>query len=204
MATVAEVVAVIHVIDVNVVGLIPIGRPGFRPRINNREPEAAVLKARASIDDDHGSAVNAEIVSTAKMLAEPIGRNAIAHIASAVVPRTVIVFPMLSALARPDVACWTMRRLVPVFARVFVRWPVMRLMNFWPVCLLLVLGRTYVVPWFRPIRLVIVAMLWRSLVAMIVARVVSLLVLGATVMVLSAPVIVVIVPMLCVRRSACC
>ena len=86
MASVAEIVAVIYVIDVNVVRLIPVRRPGFRPWINNREPETAVLEARASIDDDHGRAVNAEKVSTAKMLAEPVLWNPVAYVTTAVVP----------------------------------------------------------------------------------------------------------------------
>lgn len=86
MATVAKVVAVIHVIDVNVVSLIPVGRPGFRVGINNREPETAVLESRASIDDDHGSAVNAEPVPTSEVLAEAVWRNPVANIAAAFMP----------------------------------------------------------------------------------------------------------------------
>lgn len=92
---------------------------------------------------------------------------------------------------------------MPVFAHVFVSWPVMGLVNFWPVRLLLVLGRTHVMPRFGPIRLVIVAMLRRSLVTVIIVRVVPLVILGAAAVFVSAPVILVIVPVLCVRRSAC-
>ena len=120
MATIAEVVPVIYVVNVNVVGLIPVRCPGFRPRINNREPEAAVLEARASVDDDHGRAVNAEIVPTAKMLAEPVLWNAIACIASAVVPGAVFTFPVPSTLTRPDIVGRRMRCVV-VIGHVFVR-----------------------------------------------------------------------------------
>jgi hypothetical protein len=138
-------------------------------------------------------------VSTAKVFAEPVWRNAIAYIAAAFMPRPVFVFPVLCTVTPPDIA---VRRIVPVFARVFVRWPVMRLMNFWPVCLLLVLGRTYVVPRFGPIRLVIVAMLRRSLVAVVV-RVVPLMMFG-TAVVVSASVVFLIMPVISVGRSACC
>jgi hypothetical protein len=86
MASIAEIVAIVHVIDVDVVGLIPVRRPGFRVGINNREPEAAVLEAGASVDDDHGRAINTEKVSPSEVLAEALLWNAIAHIASAVVP----------------------------------------------------------------------------------------------------------------------
>jgi hypothetical protein len=44
------------------------------------------LEARASIDDDHGRAVNAEKVSAAKMLAEPVLWNPVAYVTTAVVP----------------------------------------------------------------------------------------------------------------------
>lgn len=96
-----------------------------------------------------------------------------------------------------------MGRFVPVFARVIIGLPVMRLMNFWPVCLLLVLVRRYVVPCFGPARMLVIRMLRRTRVAVIIARVVPLLMLGTVVTFVSASVIVVIVPMLCVGWSTC-
>jgi hypothetical protein len=108
-----------------------------------------------------------------------------------------------------------MRGFVPVVASVFVRLPVMRLMNILPVRFV-VLRRTYVVSRFGPVRLVVVPMLRRTLVVVpmlrrtlvvvpmlrrslmvVIAGFIALVMLGTTVM-------VVIVPVLCVRRSACC
>ncbi len=91
-------------------------------------------------------------------------------------------------------------RCVAVVGHVFVCWAVMRLMNFWPVRLLM-LRRAYIVAWFGPIRLVVVAMLRlvvlvSGIMALGTAVVFALMILGATVM-------VVIVPVLCVRTGAC-
>jgi len=45
MATVVHVIPVIDVVHINVVGFVPCGRPVFRPRINQIEPEAAVRES---------------------------------------------------------------------------------------------------------------------------------------------------------------
>ena len=198
MGTVAEVVAVVHVINVNVIGLIPVRCPGFRPRINNREPEAAVLEARASVDDDHGRAVHAEIVSPAKMLAEPVLWNAIAHVTSAVVPGAVFTFPMPSTLARPDIVGRRMRCVV-VVGHVFVRWMVLRLTNI-VVVRLLMLRRTRHTVVFGPRYLVVFRVLRRSLVVVVMTlRAAAMFVL----MILRTAVMVIIVSVLCVRGGAC-
>lgn len=121
---------------------------------------------------------------------------------------------MPCTLTRPDIVGRRMRGFVPVIASVFVRLPVMRLMDVLPVRLV-VLRRMYVVSRFGPVRLVVVPMLRRALMVfptlrrslmvvpmllrslvVVIAGVVALVMLGTTV-------VVVIVPMLCVRRSAC-
>ena len=201
MATVAEVVAVVHVIHVNIVGLVPVRRPGFRPGINNPEPKTAVLEAGAAVDDDHGRAVNAEKVSTAKMLAEPVLWNAIAYVTSAVVPGAVFALPMPCTLTLPDIVGRRMRGFVPVIASVFVRLPVMRLMDVLPVRLLM-LRRTRNPMVLGSGCLVVVRALRLSLMV-IVSRAMSLrTTVMFILMVLRTVVVVVIVPVLCVRRSA--
>jgi hypothetical protein len=111
---------------------------------------------------------------------------------------------MPCTLARPDVVGWRMRCVV-VIGHVFVRWMVMRLMDFRTVRLLMVFGRTYVMPRFGARCLVVIRMLLRSLVTAVISRVMAL---RTTVMFvamrLRTAVMVVIVSMLCVRRSACC
>jgi hypothetical protein len=96
-----------------------------------------------------------------------------------------------------------MRWFVPVFARMFVGWAVMRLMDVVPVRLV-ALRRTYVVSRFGPVRLVVVPMLRRSLVVVVAGFVALRTAVVFVLMILGTAVMVVIVPVLCIRRSACC
>ena len=193
MTTVAKVVAVVHVIDINIVGLIPVGSPGFWPRINNREPEAAVLEAGASIDDQHGRAVDAEIVSAAKVFMESLCGNAIARVASAIMPRAVVTSPILRTLTRPDIVGWRMRHSVVVVRHVLVGGTIVRLVDVWPVLNRAVLGRARNLV-LGPRRRAVIRMLLRSLVV-VIAGVVAL-------MLLRTAVVVVVMPMLCIGGSA--
>jgi len=69
---VVHVIAAIGVIDVAIVGVVPVGRPG----INESKPIAAVLEARVSVD--HNWVAHVEVVLTAKVGAETIIRDAAA------------------------------------------------------------------------------------------------------------------------------
>ena len=94
-----------------------------------------------------------------------------------------------------------MRGFMPVIASVFVGLPVMRLMDVRSVRLV-VLRRTYVVSRFRPVRLVIVRVLRRSLVVVVAGFVALRTAVVFVLMILGTAVVVVIMPVLCVRRSA--
>jgi len=67
---VVHVIAAVHVIDVEVVGVVPVRRPG----INETEPKAAVLEARVSAD--HNWVAHAEGVFTAEVGTETFVGNA--------------------------------------------------------------------------------------------------------------------------------
>src|SRR5882762_9746981 len=82
MMLVIHVVAVIDVVNVNVVGFIPGARPVFRPRIDDTEPEAPVLESRIASHDNHRGAVNAEPASAAKVIVEAGFGNAISPVAA--------------------------------------------------------------------------------------------------------------------------
>src|SRR5258706_1621532 len=104
MAAVVHVIPVVDVVDVNVVGVVPGARPVFRPRINDAEPEASVLKSRVSAHDDDWIAANSEPVSTAKIRVEAIFRNAVAAVTSAFMPTMMLVLPVLCAMVLPDIS----------------------------------------------------------------------------------------------------
>ena len=90
MPLVVEVVAVIDVGDINLVGVIPIVRPVFRPRIYHAEPVAAVLESRTSAYNEEGTTVNSESMVWPKVSAVAGVWNSIAVIATALLPAAVI------------------------------------------------------------------------------------------------------------------
>ncbi len=63
---VVHVIAAIHIIDVDVVGVVP----ACWPRLNKSKPIAAVLKARISAHQDR--VAHAEVVPTAKIRTETV------------------------------------------------------------------------------------------------------------------------------------
>jgi hypothetical protein len=103
MHTVVHVVSVIHVVHIDIVGPIPDGRPGFWAWIDHVEPEAPELETRGTLDHHDRDVVDAKPVSTAKMGAEAIFRNAVSVVAAAFVPGAMLALPIVGTLALPDV-----------------------------------------------------------------------------------------------------
>ncbi len=92
---VEQVVAVVDVGDINVVCVVPIIRPVFRPRVNHTEPIAAVLEAGISAYNEEGEAVDAEPMVAAEVSTEALVRNAVAVVAAALLPSAVVGIPAL-------------------------------------------------------------------------------------------------------------
>jgi hypothetical protein len=95
ISAVVQVVAVIHIGDVNVVVVVPVIAPIFRPRVNGTEPITVVLEARVSADNQEGEAVDAESVVLTKISAEAVVRDAVAVISAALLPVAVVGVPVL-------------------------------------------------------------------------------------------------------------
>ena len=103
MLPVKHVISVIDVVHIDIVGAVPDGRPGFRAGINHTKPEASELETRGTFDYDDGYIVDAKPVSTAKMGAEAIFRNAVSVVAAAFVPGVMLTLPIVRTLTLPDV-----------------------------------------------------------------------------------------------------
>ena len=99
---VVQVIAIICVVDVDVIVVIPVVGPVFRPGIGEAEPIAAVLKARVSADDHDWVAVNAEGVIRAKVAVIAVIGNAIAVVAAALLPVAMFRLPVACAMLLPD------------------------------------------------------------------------------------------------------
>ena len=98
---VIQVIAAIGVDNINIVGIVPIVAPVFRPRINRTEPIALVLKAWKSAHNQKGKARDAESVISAKVSAETVVRNVITAVATALLPGAVVGLPVSRAMLPP-------------------------------------------------------------------------------------------------------
>jgi hypothetical protein len=92
---VEQIVAIIDIGDIDVVGVVPVIRPVSWPRINHAEPIAVVLEAGISAHNEEGETVDAEPVVPAKISAEAIVRNAVAVVATTLLPVAVVGIPAL-------------------------------------------------------------------------------------------------------------
>ncbi len=90
MPAVEQVVAVIDVGDINVVGVVPVIRPVFRPWVHETEPIAAVLEAGISAHNKEGQAVDSKPMLRPKVSTEPVVRDAIAAVAATLLPSAVV------------------------------------------------------------------------------------------------------------------
>jgi hypothetical protein len=98
---VVHVVSAVGILHVDVVVLIPVVRPGFRPRVNETKPEAFVLEARKTADKYHGLAVDAEPVRRTEVAVVAVVRNAVAVVAAALLPVAVLGMPAVCAILLP-------------------------------------------------------------------------------------------------------
>jgi hypothetical protein len=90
MPPVVQVIAVVAVCDINVVGVVPVIRPDFWPRINKAEPIAVVLETWISAHNQEWKAIDPELMLRPKASAETVVRNAVAVIAATLLPTAVV------------------------------------------------------------------------------------------------------------------
>jgi hypothetical protein len=90
IAAVVQVIAVVHVVHVDIVIVIPVVAPRIRPWIHRADPITAVLEAGISADHQEGKSLDAKSVVWPKVSAKPVFGNAVAAIASALLPGAMI------------------------------------------------------------------------------------------------------------------
>ena len=95
ISAVEQVVTVIDVGYVDVVGVVPVIRPVFRPRVDHTEPIAVVLEAGVSAHNQEGETVDAELVVLAKVSTKALVGNAVAVVATPLLPGAVVGIPTL-------------------------------------------------------------------------------------------------------------
>jgi hypothetical protein len=101
VSAIAQIISAIVVIHPNVIVFIPIASPVLRPRINEAEPVAAVLKAAISANIHHWETVDAEPVILTIVGTVTVIRNAIAVVSAALLPGAVLGLPVTRTVALP-------------------------------------------------------------------------------------------------------
>jgi len=92
---VVHVVAVVDVGDVDIVVVVPIVSPVFRPGIYRADPVAVVLEAGISSDEPEWQATDSEPMLWPKVSAVTVIRDAVPVVAAALLPRAVVGVPVL-------------------------------------------------------------------------------------------------------------
>jgi hypothetical protein len=101
IAAVVKVVAIV-VVDVEVVGVIPVVGPVLRPRIKQQERIPAVLETRIS-QIHHWLRANAEVVLAAEIQIKGVLRDVVTAVASTLRPTPVVGGPALGAILLPRI-----------------------------------------------------------------------------------------------------
>ena len=87
---VVHVVAVVPISDVDVIVVIPVIRPIFRPRVAKRNPITLVQEARVSAINHKGETVDPKRMLRSEIAAIPVFRNTVAVVAASLLPGTVV------------------------------------------------------------------------------------------------------------------
>jgi hypothetical protein len=100
--TVVQVIAVARVVNVDIIVVVPVVGPIFRPGLGEAEPEATILETGVSADDHNGVTVNAEVVIGAKVAVIAVFGNAVTVVPSALLPIAMFGLPVVRAMLLPD------------------------------------------------------------------------------------------------------
>ena len=92
---VVKVIAVVGVGDVNVVVVIPVIAPVFRPRINEADPIALILEAWVPSNNQKRQAVDAEPMVPTKVSPVTVVRDTVTVVAATLLPVAVVRVPAL-------------------------------------------------------------------------------------------------------------
>lgn len=100
---VIQIISVTEILDGDVVVVVPVVWPIFRPRINKAEPVATILKTGIAANDHYGLAINSEVVTAAKGTPIPVVWYAIAAVASSLLPGAMLGMPGLCSTLSPNI-----------------------------------------------------------------------------------------------------
>jgi len=101
IAAIVKVVAIV-VVNIEVIGVIPVVGPVLGPRIKQQERIPAVLETRIS-QIHHWLRANAEVVLAAEIQTEAVLRDEVTPVASTLRPAPMVGGPPLRAILLPGI-----------------------------------------------------------------------------------------------------
>ena len=101
ISAVVHVIAVVRIGDINVVVVIPVIPPVFRPWVHETDPVALILETRVPTHNHEGQAVDVESMVLTKISTVAIVRNAVALISATLLPIAMVGIPVLRAVLLP-------------------------------------------------------------------------------------------------------
>lgn len=96
-----QVVPIVHIVDINVVSVIPVISPVFRPGVDRAKPIAVVLETGVSSHDHEREDADFESMVRPKTSAETVIRYEIPVISAALPPGSVVRLPVACAMLLP-------------------------------------------------------------------------------------------------------
>jgi len=96
-----QVVSIVYVIDVDVVRVIPVVSPVFRPWVDGTEPVSAILETRVSSHHHEREDADSEPMIPSKVSAETFIGNTVSVVSATLRPSAVIRLPVTCAMLLP-------------------------------------------------------------------------------------------------------
>jgi hypothetical protein len=101
ISSVVEIVAIVGIVDIDIVRVIPVTGPVTRIGIDHAEPVASILEAWISADNEERETADAESMIPSKGSAEVVVWNAISTVSAALCPGAVVGLPVARAVLLP-------------------------------------------------------------------------------------------------------
>jgi hypothetical protein len=93
ISAVVQIVAIVNISDIDVIVVIPVISPIFRPWVKSTDPITVILKAGISANNQEGKPGDAEPMVLTKVSTESVIRNAVAAVAATLLPGAVVGIP---------------------------------------------------------------------------------------------------------------
>jgi hypothetical protein len=112
ISTVVQVISVVGVRDIDVVVVVPVVRPIFRPWVDETEPIACILETGIAANYYYGMAVNSEHMIPTKGIVETVVRDTVAVVTATVLPGTMLGLPVARSMLPPSVPLFNFSALI--------------------------------------------------------------------------------------------